>query len=544
MKRALALPCAVMLCMVGPATADDASVEAVTTIPLVIPADGSTAALLLVKTSGAASRVRLAAGRGIELTPITATTWSATVPAEVLLAGYGPEDVYRNFVGPLEVFEAGHREPVARPNLLVNVDDPAIPDVDVINVSPRLRCAPHVVNLHLPGDDVWESVLNAGELPLRFYDSFPDAFDFLNVIYALPSEYENPFHGNFQNQVEGIGLGIFDSTAVAGSSGRLLGMNHFPHSTNFDLASPPALHEIGHQWINKMEDAPALLAAGGSHWPRGSLARGLMGYNSAESSQGLQFPYELVPQGGNTYTITSAPLLGTYTPLDLYLMGLLPADLVPPFLVFDPPDQPMDGTVTATWMTIQDVRDAQGPRVPAAEPRTFSTANLVVSRMDPLTDREMAFFDHFALRGEATVELPYSLGLAHGTTKPFAVATQGLGKLTAGVSCLAALERPDLTRFVAVCRNCPPLLRGLDVLIRVIDARNEGVRMRFREAVATVGRAYVRADLRAAARHMESFLRAVDAESGRALSEDGARSLTVLSLEISRSMDIPVTRRH
>lgn len=543
MKRTLASCSVVMLCSAGLATGD-VSVEGVTTIPLVIPADGSTAAVLLVKTMGTASRVRLDSGSAaVELVPVTATTWSATVPAEMLLAGYGPEDAYRNFVGHIEVFEAGVREPGARSNLLVNVDDPSIPDVDVLNVPGRLRCAPHVVNLHLPGDDVWESVVNANEVPLRFYDSFPDAFDFLNVIYALPSWSDNAHHDLRQNHVQGIGLDDFDRTADVGSAGRLLGINHFPHSTYFDLAAPIALHETGHQWINQIEEAPALLAAGRPHWPPGSLARGLMGYNLSTNPQGLEFPYDLVPQGGNTYKLTASPVLGVYTPLDLYFMGLLSPDMVTPFLVFDPPDQPVEGTVTASALTIDAVVSALGPRVPAAAPRTFNTASLVVSRMEPLTDREMAFFDHFALRGEATVELPYRSGLVTGTTKPFSLATQGLGALTTGVSCLAALEQPDLPRFVAVCRNCPPLLKGLDVLIRTIDARNEGVRMRFREAVATVGRAYVRADLRAAARHMESFLAALDAEAGRALSEDGARSLTAVSLDIARSMNIPVSRR-
>jgi hypothetical protein len=41
----------------------------------------------------------------------------------------------------------------------------------------------------------------------------------------------------------------------------------------------------------------------------------------------------------------------------------------------------------------------------------------------------MALFDHFAARGEATSPLPFSFGLAKGTTKPFFVATQGLGRL-------------------------------------------------------------------------------------------------------------------
>ena len=42
----------------------------------------------------------------------------------------------------------------------------------------------------------------------------------------------------------------------------------------------------------------------------------------------------------------------------------------------------------------------------------------------------MAFFDYMAARGEAINELPYTLGLASGVTKPFYLATRGLATLS------------------------------------------------------------------------------------------------------------------
>jgi hypothetical protein len=38
-------------------------------------------------------------------------------------------------------------------------------------------------------------------------------------------------------------------------------------------------------------------------------------------------------------------------------------------------------------------------------------------------------YSHFAARGEATTELPFTAGLASGITKPFRVATRGMGTL-------------------------------------------------------------------------------------------------------------------
>ena len=41
----------------------------------------------------------------------------------------------------------------------------------------------------------------------------------------------------------------------------------------------------------------------------------------------------------------------------------------------------------------------------------------------------MALLDYFAARGESTTPLPFTSGLARGTTKPFFVATRGIGSV-------------------------------------------------------------------------------------------------------------------
>jgi hypothetical protein len=64
-----------------------------------------------------------------------------------------------------------------------------------------------------------------------------------------------------------------------------------------------------------------------------------------------------------------------------------------------------------------------------AAPKFFDIAVVVISRDRLLTDDEMAVLEYFAARGEATTSLPFTAGFARGTTKPFYLATRGLGRV-------------------------------------------------------------------------------------------------------------------
>jgi len=54
---------------------------------------------------------------------------------------------------------------------------------------------------------------------------------------------------------------------------------------------------------------------------------------------------------------------------------------------------------------------------------------VVISRDRLLTDDEMSIFEYFAARGEGDAAVPFTSGLARGTTKPFSVATRGIGRV-------------------------------------------------------------------------------------------------------------------
>src|SRR5690606_5179852 len=124
----------------------------------------------------------------------------------------------------------------------------------------------------------------------------------------------------------------------------------------------PSLHELFHQWGND-----ALPTASPYHWGFSSVGGQLGGFGSGE----------LVDLGGGDYTATlNGGPFGTYAnsgndigyaPLELYLMGLIPADEVPA-ITFAP-----DGTWIADQQFHTDMLQVvnmdefiaeYGPRVP------------------------------------------------------------------------------------------------------------------------------------------------------------------------------------
>ncbi len=403
--------------------------------PVAISLPATTPVELHVKMLGNPSSVQLdlAAGGTVTLTAGLGGAWGASLMPSQLLFGYQPDDVNRNFVGHLRIFQ--QYTEVLRLNTFINVLDASIPPATVASRGPQIHYSNHVVNIWrpdlplLPPDALGFSE-QVRSVANQFYEAFGDDYDFLNVVYSLPSFPKNRFHFQVKNEVRGIGLPVFTQAAVYGSRGRLQGISVFPIDTMFDMAETSALHELGHQWIN-------YVAAPGPHWPLSSLARGIMGWNLPTNAQGLQFPFDLIPLGD--YRLQSAEPLRQFTDLDLYLMGLLPADRVGTHVVFPNQNQALCGGCVLHGglpLTVQDVMAAHGPRVPDASTsqKQFRVATIVVTRQRPLTDAEMSLFEHFAARGEATGTLPFAIGFEKGTTKPFFLATRGFGTLTTTLS--------------------------------------------------------------------------------------------------------------
>ena len=298
-------------------------------------------------------------------------------------------------------------------------------------VAPTVRATTRVVNIV----DATASPSGSLSALLReFYRWFPDAYDFVNVVFD-PSRPQNRFHVTIKNTVTGTGVGMIDASATYGSAGRLLGLNVFPTQNFFDGANAGYIHEIGHQWINFLNVAP--LAQGIPHWPYSSMGGGVMGITIPGSGAGGTFACIATDDNGQV-RLVPRPNGPVFNPLELYLMGLLPAVQVPDQIVFD--DQaaiqttPCQGQIyggAVTRMRVQDVINAVGPRVPAAGAAAthFRTATILVTRTALASPEAMALFSALAERAEGQAATTVHEGFLKQLHSPFFVATGGRGTL-------------------------------------------------------------------------------------------------------------------
>ena len=325
-----------------------------------------------------------------------------------------------NAIGTLVHRDAGGATVITL-GLSVNVRDATAPAVSPTQLAADAQRSRNVLNIRVDAPSL--GTLTSAPVS-RALQLLGDRFDQVAVVSNVRST-NNRYHQSVRNAVQGIGMSVFNNGTTWGSAAKLLGVNYFPLDTYFDAGETAYNHEFGHQWVNF--SGLTLFSPGVPHWPPSDIANHLMGFSiGGTGGQGGQFPYGLTSVGGGQYRVDNKTPPQTYGPWDLYLMGLLPADSVPPALIF-PQTWSVGQTVTPTSVTISQYISAHGARVPssAATPRTFSVATVVLSSGRLLNAAEMAFFDANAARAEATVALPFSIGFASGMTLPFRLATGG-----------------------------------------------------------------------------------------------------------------------
>jgi hypothetical protein len=193
-----------------------------------------------------------------------------------------------------------------------------------------------------------------------YYQSYPDDRHML-FVFGAPAGTYNAYYSSIRNDVKNIGRAVMDNSRQCGSNGVLMGfanMNTADKWKSFVGRNPldgqpfgiPLLelwplgvitHEIGHQWIAYI-DKPvngAMLVTDPnsvyrSHWDPfvdngGSI---MYGNNWAQITPGIDttiFGKHIVVPA----TYTSVALPGGFTPLDKYLMGIIPSNQVPDFKV-------------------------------------------------------------------------------------------------------------------------------------------------------------------------------------------------------------------
>jgi hypothetical protein len=414
--------------------------------PMVIPADSAGNVLYMVCVTGTPTRVVLVVN-----TPSGTTTnlalrddgtngdrqrgdgvFTGVLSARDVAALLRPDDVFRAEVGFVEIYDGTTL--AARGNVFADVLTDEIPLLPVVSLAADAQRTDYVVNL-VDQDFVMTNGFDIASVLRRFYELFPDDFDFVNVV-AVPGYFQNRYHFAVKSDVRGIGITPFDISRTYGSAGRLLGVTMFPNPGFLDLAEPGFQHELGHQWINFLPFAPLNYVL--PHWPLSDLASGIMGFADSTSGQGLQFPCIVTPvPGGAKLTQRLDPPV--FTDLDLYLMGFLPAEQVGPHVVFPRGTQSSDlfSLCGGTWtgrletVTIEDIVRQAGPRVPNAahSPHSFRVATIIVSPDGLLSRDVMSFYSFFVRRAAMTEEALCHIGFAKETAKPFYLSTQRLGTL-------------------------------------------------------------------------------------------------------------------
>jgi hypothetical protein len=423
------------LLVAAPAAAQTVSFFSFT--PPTISPTGPAQALFVAEISGQPTRVTLELGNGATPTVLELRddgtngdrvagdkAYSVLVPTAPLLAAMVDSDVHRVFVGFLNL--AAGTTTVFRGNIFVDVYTPEVGVYSVARISPDVQATTRLVNINDPASF---PTVDLQRITREFYRWFGDDYDFLNVIYA-PARFQNRTHFQVRNDVDGIGVAKTNNASRYSSAGRLQGISQFPVPTFFDGAETGHIHELGHQWINFLNFTP--LASGIPHWPISSMAGGVMGFSiGGAGSEGGTFACIVSEQNGNV-VLTRRVNAPVYNDLELYLMGLLPADRVATQIVFADQSaasslqcsgQTFTGAVTR--LSARDVISQYGARNPAAgdAPTRFRMATILVTRDGLASPETMALYSWLADRAEWRVPVPTHGGFVKEIGMPFHVAT-------------------------------------------------------------------------------------------------------------------------
>lgn len=277
-----------------------------------------------------------------------------------------------------------------------------------------------------------------------FLTRFPDVQDFIAVYITQPCRISYYYFVHYRNEIKGIGLSPLETPG----SVKLRGMLFLQNTPG------PFLHEVMHDWgvfLNNQE------FTNNPHW-------------GAVNVPGLLWGMDFEPAGNGKYRVTVPFAYGVYAkkpvrypPMELYLMGLVPPEQVPPVTVLEginASDYHEGDLITppgVKTVTMANIIAVNGVRVPgvAGSQKKFQTAAVLLSGPDFATDAEMAAFTLFQK----------NLGLKKAPKdeiygRSFVVATGGRAKMVAKVPKPLApgAPRPSPSRFgagrIVTCPGC------------------------------------------------------------------------------------------
>jgi hypothetical protein len=240
-------------------------------------------------------------------------------------------------------------------------------------------------------------------------------------IFRVSDLAENvPYAINVSNTIQNIGMEIFDDTAKFGSAGRL--RTAIYHSFGgIDIMD----HELGHSWAAYVGGSLGLLHDP-AHWSTMADVQGQMGaYYFGPGGEIGHFAHN----GDYTWRLIPNTEVEPYSPLELYLMGLIPPEEVPDVHTLHDPDLSDPNVIIAgshTTVTMDEIiAEEGGPRLPsAAESQKDFNMAFIVTQDAPYNDAAYAFFTLLS-----QMLMSKDPPLEYSSHAPFYWATGGRGTL-------------------------------------------------------------------------------------------------------------------
>ncbi|MDH3285568.1 MAG: hypothetical protein OEQ13_12595, partial [Acidobacteriota bacterium] len=279
---------------------------------------------------------------------------------------------------------------------------PSIPLPQVDTLAPDVVASPHVVSISSPLSGSFPSnSVSVTTIANRYYDFFPDDRDFLLVarMFNTGGAPAASF-GVVNNDVQGIGLSVFDSSAAYGSAGVLQGVMNIYWGNGTSILMN---HELLHRWAAYL-DFSLDLAASGSHWE--TIERPSSGFGGPPPYAGFHHHLKRAAQQWRGWYDDNVSDYD-YSDLELYLMGLIG---------YDDLASPIPTLIDSTWdryETLQGItysyyfaagmRDVpkseivgvEGSRVPdVSSAQTSFQSGLVVVYDRVLTAVELAYWEY------------------------------------------------------------------------------------------------------------------------------------------------------
>lgn len=252
-------------------------------------------------------------------------------------------------------------------------------------------------------------ILNSGEIGQvkicrKFYSYYQDSFDLITIVSNVPFEDQDLTKVGYAGATYVVRSPNIGTSTLRTDSGKrfhsqqtLKGIIHLP-ARNL-LVSGPTLHEIMHLWVKNLEILPTGIK---DHWGFSNVYGQLGGFDRRKFKVLGNDQYSAGNFGINSNGGNSVP----YSPLELYLAGLVTSDEVPDTWVLedgqwlsengstkrDQSGYPIfTGRESSRW-SIEDIISRLGNRVPNHEnsQRSFQMAVILVGNdRYPVTEEDI-----------------------------------------------------------------------------------------------------------------------------------------------------------